>query len=149
MQLVTLSGTMDPIRPFLTDPFFRPFLTDPFFRDLWQLLPRPVLFTTPTTVLIRKTSVLPYMEVKIALSVASLLVVAYCWYSNRREAFAFLEGGRSASILADAVEAGEEELEELEDEHKGRMLREWETVSPCPCPDRARSGSDATLACSP
>ena len=49
-QLITMRGLMDPVSPFMLDPFLRPFLSDPFFRDMWQLLPRPLLFTAPTTV---------------------------------------------------------------------------------------------------
>lgn len=127
LQLVSLAGTMDPMRPFALDPFFRPFLTDPFFRDLWHLLPRPVLFTTPTTVLIRKTSAMPFMEVKIALSVASLLVVAFCWYKNGREILGLISPPREDGRVMDA-EASVVDEDEIEEEEKERVLREWETV---------------------
>lgn len=140
LQLVSLAGTMDPMRPFALDPFFRPFLTDPFFRDLWHLLPRPVLFTTPTTVLIRKTTAMPFMEVKIALSVASLLVVAFCWYKNGREILGFKSSSKEDLLVMDA-EASVVDEDEIEEEEKERVLREWETVCSPEHPSSSSSSS--------
>mmetsp|Transcript_30609 Transcript_30609/g.59808 ORF Transcript_30609/g.59808 Transcript_30609/m.59808 type:complete len:312 (-) Transcript_30609:17-952(-) len=130
-QLRQIVPIIEPVNPLGFDPFFRPFVSDPFFRDVFQLLPRPILYNTPTTIKVMKSQAMPFLEAKVAISVAALVVVGWCWYLKRDEVVALFRGQGTLSnessnrMLDGALDVPDSD--ELDEEHKDSMLRAWES----------------------